>query len=145
VSLGPVTERRFEEAFRDSALVTAKAAASLIGLDEKTLKTMTMDGAIQACPRGRRHAYSERALRDYLTNPPPVPSSNKDLGQGQFASGRKAGSGTTTSRTRPVTFTAIQMAKKAEKLERENKSCAMTERSDCSTTVAARPSKRDRS
>ena len=118
MSLGPVTERRFEEAFKDSALVTAKAAASLIGLDEKTLKAMTMDGAIQACPRGRRHAYTEGALRDYLTNPPPVPSSSEDLGLGPFTSRRKASSGTTSSRTRPITFTAIQMAKNAEKLKR---------------------------
>ena len=118
MSLGPVTERRFEEAFKDSALVTAKAAASLIGLDEKTLKAMTMDGAIQACPRGRRHAYTEGALRDYLTNPPPVPSSSEDLGLGPFTSRHKAGSGSTSSRTRPITFTAIQMAKNAEKLKR---------------------------
>lgn len=118
MSLGPVTERRFEEAFKDSALVTAKAAASLIGLDEKTLKAMTMDGAIQACPRGRRHAYSEGALRDYLTNPPPIPTSSKDLGPGSAISRRKAGSGGTTTRPRPMTFTAIQMAKKAEKLKR---------------------------
>lgn len=65
--LGPTTERRFAEAFGRAALLTAKAAAALIGVDEKTLGDLTERGVVRAVPRGRLRAYTEHDLRDYLT------------------------------------------------------------------------------
>ena len=61
--LGPVTERRFAEAFAAGAVITAKAAAELIGLDVKTLDALSEGQVIRSVPRGKRRAYTERDLR----------------------------------------------------------------------------------
>ena len=66
MSLGPTTEIRFREAFSDGALITAKAAASLLGVDVDTLSEMTAQGKIRAVPRGRRRSYSEASLRSFV-------------------------------------------------------------------------------
>lgn len=66
-ALGPVTERRFADAFARCAVITAKAAAELIGVDEKTLGALTDRGVLRAVPRGRLRAYTEHDLRAYLT------------------------------------------------------------------------------
>lgn len=66
--LGPVTERRFAEAFAAGAVITAKAAAELIGLDVKTLDALSEGQVIRSVPRGKRRAYTERDLRAYLTD-----------------------------------------------------------------------------
>ena len=66
MNLGPITEVRFRDAFSAGALITAKAAASLLGLDVDTLSEMASRGAIRAVPRGRLRSYSEAALRAFL-------------------------------------------------------------------------------
>ena len=104
-ALGPITEARFSDAFSKGALATLKAAAELVGLDEKTLKAMTVSGVIQGTPRGRLVGYSEMALRAYLLNPMPI-SSPEEKVTCQSTSRRKAASGTTTSSTKAVGFMA---------------------------------------
>lgn len=67
--IGPATERRLQMAFADSCLLTGKAAARLLGLDEKSLRALTDDGVIRAVRRGggRTRAYTEGDIRAYLT------------------------------------------------------------------------------
>lgn len=65
--LGASTESRFAASFATAAIITKKAAAELIGLDEKTLDALTDAGVIRAVPRGAKlRAYTERDLRAYL-------------------------------------------------------------------------------
>lgn len=72
--LGPATEARFARAFADSAVITRQAAAALLGVDAGTLDSLTTAHVIRAVPRGRRRAYTERDLRDYLLRAPePIP------------------------------------------------------------------------
>lgn len=72
-TLGPITERRFEEVFKDTALATAKAICGLLGLDEDTLKDMTDDGVIKAVRKGRCRSYTEHDVRAYLLEGPDAP------------------------------------------------------------------------
>ncbi|RRN64677.1 helix-turn-helix domain-containing protein [Caulobacter sp. 602-1] len=72
-SLGPVTEQRFFEAFSDTALVPAKIAARLVGLDTDTLSEMTDEGLIRAVRKGRLRSYTEHDLRAYLLEGPDAP------------------------------------------------------------------------
>ncbi len=76
--LGPVTERRFAEAFAGAALITRKAAAELIGLDEKTLDALSDARIVRAVRKGAHRAYTERDLRAYLTEGPDVECRPKD-------------------------------------------------------------------
>lgn len=103
-SLGPVTEARFAETFSKGALATLKDAASLVGLDEKTLKAMTGAGIVQGTPRGRLIGYSEVALRAYLLSPPAPQPLKEEKVTCQSTSRRKAASGTMTSSTKAVGF-----------------------------------------
>lgn len=66
--LGPVTEKRFENAFATTAVVTKSMAAALLGLDEKTLDRLTSAGVIRAISRGAYPAYTEGSLRGYLAS-----------------------------------------------------------------------------
>jgi hypothetical protein len=66
-NLGPVTERRFEAAFANGAIITAKVAATLLGLDPKTLSAMAARGVIKSITRGKVRAFTERDLRGFLT------------------------------------------------------------------------------
>lgn len=70
--LGPTTERRFADAFAACAVITRKAAAKLIGLDEKTLDTLSDEKVVRAVRKGSRRAYTERDLRAYLMEGPDV-------------------------------------------------------------------------
>ncbi len=72
-SLGPITEPRFAEAFKDCALVCAKVAAKLIGVDAVTLSAMADAGIVQAVRKGRLRSYAEHALRTYLLDGPDLP------------------------------------------------------------------------
>ena len=60
------TEELFREAFSDRALLTSKAAAQLLGLDEKTLTALVLDGKIRSVAIGKQRRFSEAALRDFL-------------------------------------------------------------------------------
>jgi hypothetical protein len=70
--LGPATEARFAQAFADRAIVTARTAAQLIGVDIKTLHGLTAKRALRYVLRGNLPAFTERDLRAYLTDPQPV-------------------------------------------------------------------------
>lgn len=94
--LGPTTERRFAEAFATTAVITAKAAACLIGVDEKTLCALSDDKVIRSVPRGKLRAYTERDLRAYLLEEHDLPCPSTKP--------QKAGSGSTTSKLKVVAF-----------------------------------------
>jgi len=65
-TIGPATERRIQMAFADACIITAQAAAKLLGMDAGTLRELTDEGVIRAVRRGRR-AYTEGDIRCYLT------------------------------------------------------------------------------
>lgn len=69
----PVTDELFQRAFGSSALITAKAAAALLGLDEKTLSALVLRGSIGAVSVGKQKRFTEADLRAFLeTTPPPT-------------------------------------------------------------------------
>lgn len=73
-ALGPTTEARFADAFATSALICAKRAAALVGLDTDTLSEMTDAGIIRAVRKGRLRSYTEHDLREFLLSGPDAPS-----------------------------------------------------------------------
>lgn len=97
IDLGPTTERRFAEAFADSATIPAVRAARLIGVDEKTLAALSERQVIRSVPRGSRRGYTERDLRAYLTeeHATPCPSTSR----------KTAASGSSISSLKVVGFT----------------------------------------
>ncbi|WP_374453772.1 hypothetical protein [Phenylobacterium sp.] len=98
IDLGPITERRFSEAFAETATVPACRAASLIGVDEKTLAGLTADKVIRSVPRGKRRGYTERDLRAYLTDQHEAPCPS--------TSPKTAASGSSTSSLKVAGFMA---------------------------------------
>ena len=64
--LGPVTEARFAEAFSKGAVITAKAACALLGLDPRTLSDLSDDLVIRAVRKGTVRGYVEPDLRAYV-------------------------------------------------------------------------------
>lgn len=100
-NLGPITEGRFVEAFKEAALVTSKTAAKLVGLDVDTLGEMTDQGVIRAVRRGRLRGYTEADLRAYLLEGPDAPRRE-----------RKPKGQQTASRSRVVPFSARKGAAK---------------------------------
>lgn len=70
-TIGPATARRIEMAFTaaDACVLTCKATARLIGVDEKSLRALTDTGAIRAVRRGAgaTRAYTEQDIVEYLT------------------------------------------------------------------------------
>jgi excisionase family DNA binding protein len=62
----PLTDARFEAAFSAGALITAKAAAALLGLDEKTLTALVLRGSIRAVSVGKHKRFTEADLRAFL-------------------------------------------------------------------------------
>ena len=118
LALAP-TERLLAEAFGTSATITAKTAARVLGLDEKTLRAMAVVGVIRSLTAGAKtRRYTEAHLRAYLAGErfgevKPCPS----IGQ------RRAGSGTTTSSTEVVDITvrrAQQLAAGRKRSSRPN-------------------------
>ena len=97
--LGPVTEARFAIAFEHKAVVTKTAAASLIGIDEKTLDALSQSGVVRSIPKGKLRAYTERDLRAYLLE-------GRDV-ECRSTSQPRAASGSTTSSTKLVAFTDL--------------------------------------
>lgn len=71
--LGPATEARFAAAFETAAVLPAKAASELLGLDVRTLNKMTEAGSIRSVPRGDQRGYTERDCRRYLIEGPSTP------------------------------------------------------------------------
>lgn len=108
--LGPTTERRFAAAFERAAVITKKAAAELIGLDEKTLDALSESGAVRWVPKGKLRAYTERDLRAYLTEGPDV--------ECRSTSRQRAVSTTSTSSIVAGDFMARRAAKLAGKPKR---------------------------
>lgn len=72
-TLGPITEDRFRQAFSAAAMIPAKLAASLLGLDVDTLGEMTDAGLVRAIRKGRLRNYTEADLRAYLLEGPDAP------------------------------------------------------------------------
>lgn len=73
LDLGPVTEARFATAFATRAVVDKSEAATLIGVDPKTLEAMTEAKVVRSVPKGLKHrGYTERDLRAYLIEGPDI-------------------------------------------------------------------------
>ncbi len=61
------TERLLAEAFAETATITARAAARVLGLDEKTLRAMAEGGVIRSVVAGAKtRRYTEDQLRAWL-------------------------------------------------------------------------------
>jgi len=71
-TLGPATEARIREAFSCAAVITAGAAAELLGVDVRTLRALTDDSAIRALRVGKTRRYTEADIRQYLTEGPDI-------------------------------------------------------------------------
>lgn len=81
-TIGPATEARLQMAFADTLLLTAKATAKLLGLDQGTLRNMADQGVITSVRRGAgsTRAYTEGDIRLYLTQgAAPVPKETKPV------------------------------------------------------------------
>ena len=109
-ALGPATEARIMAAFGDACMITAKATADLLGVDEKTLGAMTDALVIRAVRVGKLRRYTEADIRHYLIEGPAAPcrSTNRS----------KAASSSTTSGGRVVAFTARRVSKPGAKPKR---------------------------
>ena len=102
--LGPVTEARISAAFESAAMITAKAAAGVLGLDVRTLRSLTRRGAVRAIGDADAR-YAEAELRRYLTEGPPPTCRSTSL--------PRAASGNMTSSIVAVDFTAPRASKPA--------------------------------
>lgn len=109
ITLSPSAEARIAAAFADGLLATAQATAALIGVDAKTLRAMTDEGVIRAVRRGKRRAYTEADVRAYLATPAP----EREKSPCPSTSRKTARTGTMTSRSKVVAFTALQGSKPA--------------------------------
>lgn len=73
-TIGPVTEARLQLAFANArgCLLTAKATADLLGMDQGTLRMMAEQGLITCVRRGTGsiRAYREGDIRLFLTQGP---------------------------------------------------------------------------
>ena len=108
-AIGPATEARIIAAFSQACLITADAAADLLGMDVKTLRTMTEASIIRAVRRGRLPAYTEGDIRAYLTeSPAPCRSTSP----------KRAPTGNTTSSSKVVGFMARRASKAAARQSR---------------------------
>lgn len=104
--IGPATERRIQMAFETACLLTAKATANLLGLDEGTLRSMAEKGVIRSVRRGAGNvrAYTEGDIRAYLTESEgPCPSTSQP----------RAPTSSTTSNSKVVAFTELRALKRA--------------------------------
>lgn len=102
-TLGPATEALIARAFAETALLPASSTAQLLGVDEKTLRTMREVGLIRAVLIGEKtHRYAEADVRAYIAGQTaakektPCPSTNR----------RSRATGTTISNIRAVDFMA---------------------------------------
>lgn len=104
-TIGPATERRIQMAFADTCLLTAGATAKLLGMDEKSLRALADEGVIRSVRRGagRTRAFTEGDIRAYLTeSTAPCRSTEQP----------KARTGSTTSKSKVVDFTARRALKR---------------------------------
>ncbi|QUD90431.1 helix-turn-helix domain-containing protein [Phenylobacterium montanum] len=105
--IGVRTEARIDHAFADRALITALAAAALLGLDVKTLRALTDAEVIRAVTVNRVRRYSEAEIRRYLIEGPsaPCPSTNRT----------RAPTSNTTSSSRVVGISELRAKRLAAK------------------------------
>ena len=104
-TIGPVTEVRICAAFAEACIITADAAAALIGCDVKTLREMTDAGFIRAVRKGagKTRGYTEGDIRAYLTESAgPCPSISQP----------RAPTSNSTSRSKVVDFTVRRALKR---------------------------------
>ncbi len=107
-TIGPATETRILCAFAEACVITADAAAALIGCDVKTLREMTDAGIVRAVRKGagKTRGYTEGDIRAYLTEGvAPCPSIDPP----------RARTSNMTSRSKVVDFTARRASKRAER------------------------------
>ena len=123
--LGPATEARLAQAFAARAIITAKAAALALGVDQKALRAMREAGSIRAVIVGASTwRYTEPDLRAYLAGDEsravaaqeakPCPSTNR----------RSRPTGTTTSSTKVIGFTEARARRLAAKRKQSNEPSA---------------------
>ncbi|MDR3513970.1 MAG: helix-turn-helix domain-containing protein [Caulobacteraceae bacterium] len=119
-AVGPSTEARIALAFATRALITAKEAASILGIDVKTLRALTDGLALRALVVGKVRRYAEADIRRYLIEGPDAecPSTSRP----------RAASSNMTSSTRVVGFTARLARKRDAQQRRSNAGCASTPR-----------------
>ena len=66
-TLGAATEALIMRSYADTALLSSRALASVLGVDEKTLRTMREAGTIRAVIVGSgTYRYAEIDVREYL-------------------------------------------------------------------------------
>jgi len=110
-TIGSATERRIQMAFDDACLLTAKATAKLLGIDEGTLRTMAETGVIRSVRRGAGsvRAYTEGDIRAFLTeSAAPCPSTSQP----------RARTSNTTSRSKVVGFMDRRALARAGRLKK---------------------------
>ena len=103
-NLGPATEAILARAFADAVMITAGAAARIIGVDDKTFHALVEGQAIRYVLVGRStKRYTEADLRAYLMRETELScrSTNQP----------RAVSGNTISSTKVVGFTARRALK----------------------------------
>lgn len=89
--LGLVTEARLAIAFGEALLLTATATSALLGIDEKTLRQMTLDGHIASVRVGSKTArYSETCLREYLGSRIVIPKAPSTMGFTEMLARKRA-------------------------------------------------------
>jgi hypothetical protein len=109
--MGQTTQARFAQAFAVDALITAKAAAELIGLDVKTLREMSDAGVIRFVIVGAStRKYAEGDLAAYVAGQrfgeiKPCPSTSAVTPRISI----------TTSNSKVIGFTAARASARARK------------------------------
>jgi hypothetical protein len=110
-ALGAATEALIARAFAESALISAQAAAPVVGVNEKTLRAMAEAGVIRSVIVGANtRRYAEADLRAYLAG-----ERFGEVKSCPSTSRRKAASGTTTSSKKVVDIRALLEQRRARK------------------------------
>jgi hypothetical protein len=113
-NLGAATEALISRVFAETALVTAVAAAPLVGVNEKLLREMAEAGVIRSVlvgVKGTTRKFAEADLRAYLAGErlnvreKPCRSTNR----------ARASTGISTSSTKVEDITALLARRRAQK------------------------------
>ncbi|QTC87922.1 helix-turn-helix domain-containing protein [Brevundimonas pondensis] len=103
-NLGPATEAILSRAFSDAVMITAQAAARIIGVDDKTFHALVEGRAIRYVLIGRStKRYTEADIRAYLMRDTELPCRSTNP--------PRAVSGSMTSNTKVVGFMARRALK----------------------------------
>jgi excisionase family DNA binding protein len=112
--MSPLTEEHVARAFREKPLITAKEAAALLHVDEKTLRMMAEHGVIRSVIVGAStRRYTEADIRAYLAG-----ERFGEIKPCQSTSRRTAHTGIMTSSTRVIGFTEARAKRLALRRKR---------------------------